>query len=82
MLLSIILFSLHTRYLSIPYAYISIESTDCILLSSFEITAILLISSVKKICFSLLNLCCVVNIILLYFVNSLRLSASVSLFSK
>ena len=35
------------RSLLIPYACVSIESNDCILSSSFELNAILLISSVK-----------------------------------
>ena len=50
---------LHTRSLFIPYAYVSVGPIDCILLSSFELKAILLISSVKTLCFLLLNLCCV-----------------------
>ena len=49
------------RSLLVPYAYVSIESIDCILLSSFELKAILLISFVKTLCFSLLNLRCVFN---------------------
>ena len=53
---------MHTRFLFIPDAYGSIESIDCILLSSFELKAILLVSSIKTLCFSLLNLCCVFNI--------------------
>ena len=57
-----------TRSLLVSYPYVSIESIDCILLSSFEINAILLISSVK-ICFSLLNLCWVFNIDLLFLMN-------------
>ena len=60
-----------TISLLVPHAYFSIESTDCILLSSFELKAILLISSVKKLCLSLLNLCCVFNINLLFLMNSL-----------
>ena len=48
-----------------------IEPIDCILLSSFELKAVLLISSVKILCLSLLNLCCVFNIDLLLFMNSL-----------
>ena len=36
-----------TRSLLVPYAYVSIESVDLILLSSFKLNAILLISSVK-----------------------------------
>ena len=51
-----------TRSLFIRYAYVSIESMDCILLSSFELKAILLTSSVKTLCLSLLNFCCVFNI--------------------
>ena len=58
-----------TRSLLVPYAYVSIESNDCILLSSFELNAILLISSVKTLCLSLLNLCCVFNIDLLFLMN-------------
>ena len=50
------------RSLLIPCAYVSIKSIDYILLSSFELKAILLISSVKKIFLSLLNLRCVFNI--------------------
>ena len=38
---------LDAKFLFISYAYVSIESTDYILLSSFEIEAILLIYSVK-----------------------------------
>ena len=60
-----------TRSLLVPYAYVSIESIDCILLSSFELKAILLISSVKTLCLSLLNLCCVFDIDLLFLMNSL-----------
>ena len=45
--------------LLIPCAYVSIESIDCILLSSFELKLILLISSVKALYLLLLNLCCV-----------------------
>ena len=58
-------------------------STDCILLSLVELKAILWISSVKILCLSLWNLCCIFNIALL-FVNSLWfsliLSASILLF--
>ena len=59
-----------TRILLVPYAYVPIQSTDCILLLSFEIKAMLLISSVKTLCFSLLILCCVFNIDLLFLMNS------------
>ena len=60
-----------TRTLLIPYAYVSIKSTDCILLSSFELKETLSISSVKTLWFSLLNLCCVFYINLLFLMNSL-----------
>ena len=60
-----------TRSLLGPYAYVSVESIDCILLSSFELKAVLLIPSVKTSCLSLLNICCVFNIDLLFFMNSL-----------
>ena len=48
-----------TRSLFVPYAYVSIASIDSILLSSYELKAILLISPVKTLCLALLNLCCV-----------------------
>ena len=59
------------RFLPFPYAYVSIKSNDCILLTLFKLQAILLISSVKVLCLSLLNLCCVFNIDLLFLMNSL-----------
>ena len=40
----------HTKSLLVPNAYVSIESIDCILLSSFELKAILLIYSDKTLC--------------------------------
>ena len=58
---------LPTRSFFIPYAYVSIKSIDCILWSPFEHKAILSISSVKTLCCSLLNLCCVFNISFLAF---------------
>ena len=76
---------LHVRFLLIPYAYVSTELICYIILSSFELKAILLILSVKTLCFSLLNLCCVFNISLFFmnsFLSSLRLSTSISFFSK
>ena len=48
--------SLFTKSLLIPYEYFSIKSIDWILLSSFELKAISLISSIKTLCFSPLNL--------------------------
>ena len=68
---------LRIRFLLIPCGYVSIKPIDCIVLSSFELKAILLISSVKALCLSLLNL-----LKFLYFVISLRLSPSISFFSK
>ena len=59
-----------TRSLLVPYAYVSIESNDCILLSSFELNAILLISLVNTLCLSLLNLC--FNIDLLFLIDFLK----------
>ena len=71
-----------TKSLLVPYAYVSSESIDCILLPSFEL--IILISSVKKLRSEFLNLCCVFNIDF-FFMNLLwsfwRLCASISFFS-
>ena len=58
------------RSLVVLYGYVSIESVDCILLSSFELKAILIISSLKTLCLSLLNLYCDFNIDLLFLMNS------------
>ena len=60
-----------TKSLLVPYAFFSIESFECILKSSFEIKAILLISSVKTLCLSFLIFCCVFNISLLFLTNYL-----------
>ena len=77
-LLHLISSFLHSRFLFIPYVYISIKSIDRILLLSFEHKAILLISSVKILCLPLLNFCRVFNIRFLFvmnsFLSSLRLS--------
>ena len=70
-----------TRSFFVPNAYVHIELIDCILLLSFELKTVLLISSVKTFCLSRLNLCCVFLIDLLFFINSLILSLSV-LFSS
>ena len=81
----LISFFLHTRFLFIPYSYVSIESIDCILLPSFELKAILLISFVKKSFLSLLNPCCVFMLVIIFmnsFSSSLRLSMSILFFSK
>ena len=50
-----------TKSLLLPYAYVSVESIDCIHLSSFELKPVLLISSVKLLYLSILNLCCIFN---------------------
>ena len=69
-----------TRFLLLPYAYLSIESIYFIFLSSFEVKAILIVSSVKILCLSLLIFCCVFNVILLYFMNPLRPFTSILFF--
>ena len=73
---------LHTRSLLVLYAYVSTKSIDFILLSSFELKELLLISSVKTLCLSLLNLFCAFNIS--FFTNSfwspLRLSTLIFIF--
>ena len=53
-------------YFFVSYAYVSIESIDCILLWLLAINAILLTSSINTLCFSLLNLCCHFDISLLF----------------
>ena len=58
-----------TKTLVVPYAYVSIESIDSILLLSFELKAILLISPVKTLCLSILNLCYVRNVNLLFLMH-------------
>ena len=57
-LLHLISSSLHGTSPLVPHTYVSIESIDCILSSSFTLNAILLTSSVNTFCFSPLNLCC------------------------
>ena len=59
------------RILALPYAYVSIESIDSILLSSLVLNAILIVSSLNKLCFFLVSLCCDFNINLVLFINSL-----------
>ena len=56
-----------TKSFFVPYAYVSIESIDFILLLLFEHKAILLTSLVKTLCLSLLELCWFFNIDLLFF---------------
>ena len=85
-LLHLISSFLHTRSSLFLYVYVSIESISCILLSSFELEAILSISSVKSLCFSLLNLCCVFSISLFFyefcmiFFKTVRLYTSILFF--
>ena len=74
---------LHTKSLFIPYAYVSFKSINWYFLSSFELKAILLISSVQTLCFSLLNLFCDFNVNLLfmnYLWSFLRVSTLALLF--
>ena len=60
-----------TRSLLLPYADVSTESIDSILLSSLPLNAILLTSSVNTLCFSLLSLCYDFNTNFFCFTNSL-----------
>ena len=55
-----------SRYFLVPHAYITIESIDWIFLSSSEIKTVLLISSVKTLYLSRLNLYCDCNINLFF----------------
>ena len=75
-----------TRSLLVLYAYVSIESIDCILLLSFERKIIVLISPVKTLYVSLINLCRVFNINLSAFMTSLwsflRLFMLISFFPR
>ena len=54
------------KSLLVPYAYVSIKSTDCTILLLCELKVILLISSVKTLCFSLLHPFCIFNFDLLF----------------
>ena len=66
-LLHLISPSSFTRAFVATYAYVSMESIDWILLSSFELNVILLLSSVKTLCLSLLNSCCFfINLLFFY----------------
>ena len=60
-----------TRSLLVRYTYVSVKLIDWIILSSFELETILLLSSVKILCFSNLNLFRVFDINLLLFMKSL-----------
>ena len=57
-----------TSSLFLPYAYVSIELVDFIILLSLGLNAILLPSSVRRLCFSLLNIFVDFNINLLYII--------------
>ena len=57
-----------TRSFLVPYASVPTESIDCFCVF-FVIWTILLISSVKSLCF--LNHCCVCNFNFMFFMNSL-----------
>ena len=84
-LLHLIFTILHIRSLLVPYTHVSIKSIDPIHLWLFQLKEILLISSLKRLCLSLLNLCCVFNISLLFFNSfwsSLRISILNFFFSK
>ena len=81
-LLRLISSFLRARSLPVSCANVSIELIDCILLSSFELKAILLISLLKTLCLLLLNLCCVFNISLIFFMNSIGISTSILFFSE
>ena len=52
----------------------------CIILPSFKLKVILLISLVETLRLLLSNLCCIFNISVLFFMNSLKLSTSVLFF--
>ena len=52
-------------------AYLSIESTDCVLLTLLALNAILITSSVNALCLSILNLYFDFNNNLLFFIDSL-----------
>ena len=77
-LLHFIFSVLLTRCLFVPYAFVSIESIECILLSLLALNAISLTSSVNTLCFMPLNLCCDFNINFLLFMNSLWFSLRLS----
>ena len=82
-ILSCLIFSfLHIGSLLFPYAYVSVKLIDCILLSSFELEAILSISWVKRLCLSLLNLCYDFNIRLFFINPFLRKCTSSFIFSS
>ena len=63
---------LHTRSFFVPFAYVSIESIDCILSSSLVLSGTLLTFPVNTSYLLLLNICCDFNINVLFFMNSLR----------
>ena len=72
MLLHLSFSFLHITFLLAPYGYVSIESINYILLSSFEVKSILLVASVKHYAFHFCKL----------FWSSLRISTLVFFFVK
>ena len=72
-LLHLISSFLNTRSLLVLYAHVSTELIDCIPLPSIELTGILSVSSLETLCLSLRNVCCIFNIIVLYFINVLKI---------
>ena len=67
------------------HMHMHIESVDYIILSSLELLAILLTTSVKTLCLSLLNICCVFNIGLFFnefFFICFKAICIISFFSK
>ena len=66
--------------LLVPHTYASIESINGIILSSFAVKAILLISSVTRLCLSLLKLCYIFDINFFLLLNSL--SSPLTLFTS
>ena len=83
-LLCLIFSFLNIRSLLVPCGYVSIRSIDCFRLSSFELKRISLITSVKTLCHSLLNVCCVFNISSIFFtisfLSSIRQYSSIFFF--
>ena len=69
-----------TKSLLVPYAYVTLSNHLVSFFSpSFELIAILLIFPVKTLYLSLLNLYCIFNIDLLFSINSLWFSLTLSI---
>ena len=69
MLLNLLSFFLHIKFLLGPYAYVPVESIDCILLSSLALSSILSTFPVNTLCFYA-SKSWNFNINLLFFMNS------------